>query len=118
MSRYKLFVTECEILVVGGEAMVAQRWRLLSAVEPDVVVVRAPVEDLPEIVRAARFVLARRSDGEIQAIGDESSLGDLPEGTRLFVSAWREQRINKPDRVGEEQPWDAAGFEPPDRPES
>jgi len=118
VSRYKSFVTESEILVVGGERMVSQRWRLLSAVEPDVVVVRAPVEDLPEIVRAARFVLARGSDGEILAMGDESSLDELPEGTRLFVSAWREQRINKPDRVGEGQPWDAAGFEPPDRPES
>lgn len=117
IPRYKRQVTRSEILVVGGESA-AQRWPVVSAVEPNVVVVLATVEDLPEIARSARFAMARRPDGEILAVGDESSLDELPEGTRLFVSAWREQRINKPDRVGEGRPWDAAGFEPPDRPES
>lgn len=115
--RYKRVVTQGEILVVGGER-VAERWPVVSTVEPDVVVVRAPVEDLPEIARGARLVMARRADGEILTVGDESLLDDLPEGARLFISAWRARRIGKPDRVGEGQSWDAAGFEPPDRPES
>jgi hypothetical protein len=117
MSRYKRLVTQGEILVVDGEH-VAERWPIVSIVEPQVVVVSASVEDMPEIARSARLVMARRPDGEILVVGDESSLEDLSEGARLFVSAWRERRTDKPGRVGEGQSWDAAGFEPPDRPES
>lgn len=116
-SRYKYPVAQSEILVVGGE-QVAERWPVVSIVEPDVVVVRAPMEDLSEIARFARLVMVRRLDGGILVTGDESALDELPEGARLFVSAWRGRRTDKPDRVGEGQPWDAAGFEPPDRPNS
>jgi hypothetical protein len=116
-SRYKCSVAQSEILVVGGEQVV-ERWPVVSIVEPDVVVVRAPMEDLSEIARFARLVMVRRLDGGILITGDESVLDELPEGARLFVSAWRERRTDKPGRVGEGQSWDAAGFEPPDRPNS
>lgn len=116
-SRYKRLVTQGEILVIGGEHVV-ERWPVVSIMDPDIVVVRAPMVDLPAIARAARLVMVRRPDGEILVTGDESALEELSEGARLFVSAWRERRTDKPGRVGEGQPWDAAGFEPPDRPES
>jgi hypothetical protein len=116
-SRYKCPVAHGEILVVGGERIV-ERWPVVSVVEPDVVVVRAPMEDLSEIARSARLVMVRRIDGGIVVTGDESALDELSEGARIFVSAWRERRTDKPGRVGEGQPWDAAGFEPPDRPNS
>jgi hypothetical protein len=117
VSRYKRLVTLGEILVVDGEYVVT-RWPVISLVEPHVVVVGAPMEEIPEIARSARLVMARRADGEILVVGDESALEDLPEDARLFVSAWRERRTDKPGRVGEGQSWDAAGFEPPDRPDS
>lgn len=117
VSRYKRLVTQGEILVVDGEHVV-ERWPVVSIVDPHIVVVSAPMEEIPEIARSARLVMARRPDGEIVITGDESALEDLSEGARLYVSAWRERRTDKPGRVGEGQPWDAAGFEPPDRPDS
>ena len=54
--------------------------------------------------------VARRS------LGDESVLDELDEGAQLFVRAWRERPLSKPDRRGEGLSWDAPGFEPPDRP--
>jgi len=88
----------------------------VGQVEPDVLVLRADLDDLEEIAQHARLAIGRLSDGGTKVLGDESVLDELDEGAQLFVRAWRERPLSKPDRRGEGLPWDAPGFEPPDRP--
>ncbi|GAB2791018.1 hypothetical protein GCM10027199_78860 [Amycolatopsis magusensis] len=105
-----------EILILGAGRGVAGRWPVVSTMEPDVTVVRAPLEAITEIAQNARLTMARLPTGETRIVGDESALEELDEGARMFVAAWRRRPIRKPHRVGEGLPWDAPGFEPPDRP--
>ncbi len=109
---------EEEILVVGGGLQVvgSDRWPVVATVDPHVAVVRAHSGDLAEIARHSRLAMARIPGGGTRVLGDEGVLGELDEGARLFVVAWRERPVTKPGRVGEGLSWGAPGFEPPDRP--
>jgi hypothetical protein len=115
---YLLAMPDGEVLLVGGGAAVAAtgRWRVISRVDPDVVVLLADAHDVPELARHARFAISRSPDGETQVFGDERAIEELDEGARLFVKAWRERVPSKPHRPGEGLPWDAPGFEPPGPP--
>lgn len=117
-ARYTESVPEGEILVVGGEPQVmgSDRWPVIATTGPHVAVVRGEPGDLEEIAQHARLAVARLPHGGTRVLGDEGALDDLDEGARLFVAAWRERPLSKPDRVGEGLSWDAPGFEPPDRP--
>ncbi len=89
--------------------------RTVAESPPHVRVVEADTADLPDIERYASLLFVRGPGGETRVLGDETALDRLPEGSRLFVDAWREQPIEKPDRAGEGLAWDDPGFEPPDR---
>jgi hypothetical protein len=106
-----------EVLLVGYAAELAalRRWPVAAQVDPDVVVVRADVDDLEEIAPHARLAMGRLPDGAVKMVGDERVLDDLDEGARLFVRAWQERPLRKAERRGEGLSWDAPGFEPPDR---
>lgn len=69
------------------------------------------------IVRVDSATLARlRQRADVIAVGGElpsSVTADLDESERLFVDAWFLRREPK-RRKGENLPWDAPGFEPPD----
>jgi hypothetical protein len=105
-----------EVLVVDGPE--GGRWRVVARAHARVAVLRATEAELDEIGRRARYALARTADGGTRAVGDEGVLRELDEGARLFVQAWRQRPVVKPDRRGEGQAWDAPGFEPPGRPRS
>jgi hypothetical protein len=58
----------------------------------------------------------RARGGVVAVVDDELPPGivaGLDELERLFVAAWNERRRTK-TRTGDDLPWDAAGFEPPD----
>jgi hypothetical protein len=107
-----------EVLLVGDAEHLRRlhRWPVAAEVAPNVVIVRADLSELPEIAQHARVALGRRPDGSTDVIGDEGVLDELDEGARLFVTAWRERPLSKPDRPGEGLSWDAPGFEPPGPP--
>ncbi|NGO13334.1 hypothetical protein G5C60_38495 [Streptomyces sp. HC44] len=111
-------MSEGEVLVIGlaPRDKEAGRWPVVATAGPQVAVVRAASADLPAVAEHARLAMARTPDGRTQVLGDESALDELAPGDRLFVDAWRERPLSKPDRRGEGLPWDAPGFEPPDRP--
>ena len=104
-----------EVLVAGRGLGAAQlkRWPVTARVDPDVMVVRADLAELPEIPRYAKLAIGRSPDGSTQVLGDERVLEELEEGSRLFVEAWRERPLAKPDRPGEGKSWDTPGFKAP-----
>ena len=104
-----------EVLVAGRGLSAAEleRWPVTARVDPDVMVVRADLTELPEIARYAKLAIGRSPDGSTQVLGDERVLEELEEGSRLFVEAWRERPLAKPDRPGEGKSWDTPGFEAP-----
>jgi hypothetical protein len=110
-------VTSGEILVVDyvpdreGSA-----WPVVATVPPRVTVLRAGADAVPAIARASRLAIARGDDDRVEVVGDDSVLGELDDGARLFVEAWRSQARATSDRPGDGLPWDAPGFEPPDPP--
>ena len=106
-----------EVLLVGGVAAAPiGRWDVVARAGPDVVVLRGDLDDLPDLIRGARFSMSRSLDGKTQVLGDERALDDLDAGAQLVVSAWRGRPLSKPDRPGEGLSWDAPGFEPPGPP--
>lgn len=107
-----------EVLLVGATPPVAagNRWKIVSRVSPDVLVLRADLAALPELVKGARYAISRVADGSLRTIGDEKALDTLDPGTRLFVEAWRDCPSQKVPRPGEGLPWDAPGFQPPGPP--
>jgi hypothetical protein len=102
-------------VLVAGELRAAEldRWPVIARVDPDVVVVRAELADLSEIVRHAKLAIGRSHDGSTRVLGDERVIEELDEGARLFIAAWRERPLSKPDRLGEGKSWDSPGFEAP-----
>ena len=109
---------DAEVLLVGADSSSTEsaQGRIVSRAGPDVVVIRAGLDEFPRIAKGARFAIARSADGETRTLGDEKSLDSLDAGARLFVDAWRHGRSTKPERKGEGLPWDAPGFEPPGPP--
>jgi hypothetical protein len=106
-----------EVLVIGyAPGDDAPRRVVVAKAGPDVVVLRGGQADLAEIGRHARLALARTPDGGTTSLGDDAAIEELDEASQLFVSAWKQRRLAKPDRIGDGQSWDAPGFEPPDRP--
>jgi hypothetical protein len=103
-----------EVLLIGPR-LTEGRWEVTARVDPDVLVVRADVDDLEELAPHARLAMGRLPDGAVEAVGDEHALEELDEGARLFVRAWMHRPSRKAERRGEGLPWDAPGFEPPDR---
>jgi hypothetical protein len=108
-----------EVLLVGAGQQVAElrRWPVAAQVEPDVMVVRADLDDLEAIAPHARLAMGRLPDGSTRMVGDVGVLDELDEGARLFVRAWQERPLSKTDRRGEGLSWDAPGFEPPGPPD-
>jgi hypothetical protein len=105
-----------EVLVVGHDRALLDRWPVLARVPPHVAVLRAGPDDLPEIAPHTRLAVARTPAGGITAAGDASVLADLDQAGRVFVAAWHTRTADKPGRTGEGLSWDAPGFQPPDRP--
>jgi hypothetical protein len=114
---HRRIVAVHEVLAVGfREEDDSSRWAIVSRVPPDVVVMRADPQDVFQIARQARLVIARLPNGDVRLIGEQGALDELDEGARLFVRSWRERPLEKPDRPGEGLSWDHPGFQPPDRP--
>jgi hypothetical protein len=106
-----------EVLIVGGDdAAAAGGGRVVARVEPDIVVVEADAQQLSALARSARFAVSRDPEAGTRTFGDERVLDELDAGAQLFVRAWRERPLHKPDRPGEGQSWGATGLEPPDLP--
>jgi hypothetical protein len=112
-------MTVPEVLVVGyAPPENIPGWPVLAQVPPLLTVLRARLEDLPEIARHARLAIGRRPDGTAERVGDETVLEELDDAARLFLSGWLEYPVEKSERPGEGLPWDAPGFEPPGPPTS
>ncbi len=94
-------------------AAALDRWPVVARVDPDVMVVRADLAELPEIGRHAKLAIGRSPDGSARVLGDERVIEELDEGARLFVAAWRERPLSKADRLGEGMSWDSPGYEAP-----
>src|SRR5262249_24239376 len=110
-------VTPEEVLVVGyGSEGEPSRWPVVARVSPYVAVLRASPEELAEIARHVRLAMARLPNGDVAVLGNRGGLDELDEGARLYVRAWRERSLDKPDRPGEGLAWDHPGFQPPDQP--
>jgi len=109
---------DSEVLLVGAAPSIAAsgRWSIVSRAGPEVIVLRADLDDLPQLAQGARLAIGRSADGAVRTLGDEKALDALDPGTRLFVQAWRDKQSSKPERPGEGLPWDAPGFQPPGRP--
>src|SRR5215469_12413436 len=60
-----------------------------------------------------------RIEGVLDALDDPARAlpADLTPAERIFAAAWQARRQPK-TRPGEGLPWDAPGFEPPDRPDA
>jgi hypothetical protein len=108
-------ISSGEVLVAGGRLGAAEldRWPVIARVDPDIVVVRADLAEVPEIARHAKLAIGRSPDGSTRVLGDERVLEELQEGSRLFVEAWQKRPLAKPDRLGEGLSWDSPGFEAP-----
>jgi siroheme synthase (precorrin-2 oxidase/ferrochelatase) len=105
-----------EVLIVGGGDAATRGGRVVARVEPDIVVIQADAQQLSELARSARFAVSRDPEAGVQTFGDERVLDELDSGSQLFVRAWRERALDKPNRPGQGQSWGATGFEPPDLP--
>lgn len=87
------------------------RAAVLHAASPRVVVVNANLEEAATL----------RSLPGVTGVFDRNVPSDvlesLEEGEALFVAAWESRQEGREKvRPGEGLPWDASGFEPPDRP--
>ena len=103
-----------EVLVIGyAPGDDALRRTVVAEAPPRVVVLRGGEADLADIGRDARLALARTPDGGTRSVGDETAIDKLDEAARLFVAAWKQQPLAKPDRIGEGRAWDDPDFEPP-----
>lgn len=93
----------------GLEVAVARVARLVQRCPPRLAIVEAD----PRAQAAIRALPGVRSvtDGPL----DEEILRDLTEAERLFAAGWVASRQPKV-RAGDGLPWDAPGFDPPDRP--
>jgi hypothetical protein len=107
--------------VVGREALVVidgEAGRVLDEIEAAAQVTQILAPRLV-LVSADAGVLARIA--EIPGVGAvytdviESPPPDLTPAERVFMSAW-ELRAGARSRIGDGLPWDATGFDPPDRP--
>ena len=109
-------MTDGEVLIVGGSAAPTGQGRVVGRLDPHVIVVQAPPDELAALARTGRFAIMRFPGGRTQAHGDEGVLDQLDDSARLFVDAWRARPHEKPDRPGQGLAWDAPGFQPPDLP--
>jgi hypothetical protein len=87
------------------------RFAVTHAASPRVVVVNADREEAATL----------RSLPGVTGVFDRNVPGDvlesLDESEALFVAAWESRQEGREKvRPGEGLPWDASGFEPPDRP--
>lgn len=105
-----------EVLVGYVPGHDAPRRVVVARAGADVVVLRGGEADLDDVGRHARLALARTPHGGIRSVGDDAAIEGLDEAAQLFVAAWRQRPLAKPDRIGEGEAWDASGFEPPDLP--
>ena len=90
---------------------------------PEWLVLLRDAEDTPEgltiIAQSGRVAVCEAPPGAPPP-GNIVEAGALPpsltEGERLFAEGWLERQSRGPkERKGEGLPWDAPGFQPPDR---
>lgn len=84
--------------------------RITALKPPGLATVRASTEEIAALRRLTGVQAVFLRDVPAQFL---EALGP---GERLFVLAWQVRGGTKLERPGEGLPWDAPGFEPPDRP--
>lgn len=94
----------------AGLADIRKRGRVLSTLPPRLVIADLDDEQT-NALRASPTTLA------VMGSPADSVPDALSEGERLFADAWRTRHQSQDKlRIGDGLPWDAEGFEPPDRP--
>lgn len=85
------------------------RYRVKALVPPRLAVVEVEQPQVADLERLAgvELVLMGPSSAALPA--------SLTESERLFISGWQQRRGDK-RRKGEGLPWDAEGYQPPDKP--
>ena len=89
---------------------------VVAELPPRIVVVQADESQIPALAERADLLVHRRPDGSTSLLGDRAVLDDLDASAQLFLRAWRQQPVSKPNRPGDGLAWDHPGFTPPDRP--
>ncbi len=117
-------------LAAGQEAMEKSAWEYLVMIEPNrldgVLPHLEAVARVTQVLRP-RLILVQAEQGVRARVTEvpgvfgvyDTALPELPvdltPAERLFISAWQERQRPKV-RPGENLPWDAPGFVPPDKP--
>ncbi|MBI5110819.1 MAG: hypothetical protein HZA68_02475 [Rhodovulum sp.] len=117
-------MSECLVVLSAATAAdvlaaLRSRFRVTSALPP-----RLAVVDVDDVEAESALALLRATPGVETVLADPAAPspgGGVPPGLTadelLFVDAWRQRpALRSKARPGEGLPWDAEGFEPPDRP--
>ncbi|CAL8973654.1 hypothetical protein RHODGE_RHODGE_00345 [Rhodoplanes serenus] len=112
-------MSECLVVLSAATAAdvlaaLRSRFRVISALPP-----RLAVVDVDDGEAESALVRLRATPGVETVLADPAAPipGGLTGDELLFVDAWRQRpALRSKARPGEGLPWDAEGFEPPDRP--